>query len=120
MNFIVRICRGFKRWISGDYPLWFTYWITGVIPQLLFFFTSKLIDHNKYYISDSFGLCLLVITISVIGVLYTLLSLFAIMFSTINYEGFWLWKFLVWIVIFKSFGTLIMSISDVLEILSTT
>lgn len=87
-------------WLKGDYPLGFTYWITGVLPGALlagsFYTLTYQLEHGT--MSADTGLVVLIAFISVI-LIYTPLSLWAITASTIRYQGLLLWKVLAFLAV---------------------
>lgn len=90
----------FIRWLKGDYPLSFTYWITAILPSMmmgLFFYTLNYqMLHATIDIDIAGYLSLLVMLLYII---YTPLSLCAVFCSAVKYNGLILWKILALIIV---------------------
>lgn len=101
MYFIKRIIEIFIKWITGEYPLWVTYWLTGIVPQviiLLIIFTA-IISGGKHELNFTPNVFLVLF---LIVIAYGILSLFAITFSAIKYKGPIIWKILALLIVVKA------------------
>ena len=97
--------RCFVSWLKGEYPLAFTYWITGIFPSLLFagglYTLTYQLEHGTMAVDTGYAV---VVGLTAISLIYTPFSLWATTASAINYRGFLLWKILAFLVVGK--GTL--------------
>ena len=85
----------FVLWVKGRYALASTYWVTGVIPGLLFYVMMMIVNgmFDDGSITPETALWYLGVIIVVL-IIYTPLSLCAITLSALRYQGAMVWKVL--------------------------
>lgn len=95
--------RCFVSWLKGDYPLVFTYWITGVFPSLLLtgclYTITYQLNHGTMVADAGYEL---LVTHAVIVLIYTPLVLWAITASAIKYQRLLLWKIFAFLAVMGS------------------
>ncbi|HEY4434703.1 MAG TPA: hypothetical protein VGN40_00850 [Lelliottia sp.] len=95
INCLAASFRIFKKWISGDYSLVMTYWVTGVIPQVviaisIYSFIINVIGQS----TDPSALMRPFLTLAAFALIYTLCSYIAIVCSAVKYSGPKVWRIL--------------------------
>lgn len=106
MNRIIYCLAGsfriFKKWISGDYSLGMTYWVTGVIPQVIIAISTYLFIINVIVQStDRSTLICPFLTLVAFVLTYTLCSYIAIVCSAVKYSGPKIWRILAILVVIR-------------------
>lgn len=95
--------RGVLSWLKGDYPLYFTYWLTGIFPGLLFnggiYTVNYQLEHGAITPDKGF---IALLTVTIAYLIYTPLACWATTASAIKYRGLLLWKILAFLVVGKS------------------
>lgn len=84
-----------KKWMCGEYPLWVTYWVTGIVPQFVFMYVFDKFNNiaesgNIENIAEARFFAVMVIIIAI----YIPFALFAIILSAIHYSGRLVWTIL--------------------------
>ena len=103
MDILKRSSRVLIGWLKGDYSLWKTCWLTGVIPYMvmlqlhLSFYDIFIKEESQSYTA---GMLPLVID-EICFMLYMPLCLIAIANAAIRYKGFHLWRFFAFLLFAK-------------------
>jgi len=101
MDIFKRVIKKIIGWLKGDFPLWFTYWVTGVVPNIIFMlFMYMMIDKLDRGTIESYTVNI-IYAVTIIVIIYIPLSLVAIAASAIRYKGLWVWKILAGVGILK-------------------
>lgn len=91
-----------KCWLKGEYPLNFTYWITGFLPyamvRLCLYTINYQVEHALMEPGIAYRLILLIMALCFI---FVPMILCAILFSTIYYNGLLLWKIISFLVVIR-------------------
>ena len=89
-------------WLKGDYSLWKTCWLTGIIPYMVML-QIHLSIYNAFIKeelqSDAAGM--LTRVDEILFILYMPLCLIAIVNVAIRYKGFHLWRFFAFLLFAK-------------------